>query len=274
MNTALKYALLLLAAYLGVLLLLRIFEKRIIFLPNLFDRLDGNWQPARLPVEQVWLTTADGVKLHAWWIPAPSAEFTFIAFHGNAGNITHRAEVYEFLRTLPADVLAVEYRGYGRSEGSPDEQGVYLDAQAAYDYLAGERRIPGRRIISFGQSLGTAVAAELAVRRDVGGIVLEAPFASSRAIARRIYWFLPGLGYLVGTKFETAAKLARSDVPKLLVHCANDPVLPFALGEEVFAAAKQPKTLYRVDAACHEEASLVAPGEYRAQLRAFLATVR
>ena len=122
-------------AYLIVLILIRVFETHLIFFPDYPGRLAGDWTPRGLSVQDVRLRSEDGVQLHAWWIPTDKAKFTFLAFHGNAGNITDRAEVYKFLAELPANVLAVEYRGYGRSEGSPSENGVYLDAQGAYEYL-------------------------------------------------------------------------------------------------------------------------------------------
>jgi fermentation-respiration switch protein FrsA (DUF1100 family) len=258
-----------LVAYLAILILVRLFEKSFVFFPQYPGRESGDWQPVGLPVEEVWLTASDGVKLHAWWIPG-GGDFTFVAFHGNAGNITHRSDIYGFLRALPANVLAVEYRGYGRSAGSPDEEGIYRDAQAAYDYLVRERGIAPRRIISFGQSLGTAVAADLAANREVGGVVLEAPFPSALSVAKRVYWFLPGLGLVTRTRLATAEKLARVSAPVLVVHCVNDPVIAFALGEEVFRAARDPKELFRVDGYCHEETYIVAPDAYRARLRAFL----
>ncbi|MBI3661972.1 MAG: alpha/beta hydrolase [Acidobacteria bacterium] len=218
----------------------------------------------------MWLHTSDAVKLHAWWIAAPGAEFTFVAFHGNAANIANRADIYDFLRSVPANVLAVEYRGYGKSEGKPDEAGLYLDAQAAYEYLVKERRISRAKIIPIGHSLGTAVATDLASHRTVAGLVLEAPFASAKAVASRIYPFLPGLGHILKSKFETGRKLPDVNAPVLIVHCTNDPVLPASLSEEVFRAASEPKSLLRIDGYCHEEASLVAPEAYRARLRQFL----
>lgn len=274
MKTALHYALILLGLYIALLVVFRIFEKQIIFLPNLIPRLSGDWQPPGLPIENVELTTSDGVKLHAWWIPAPDAEFTFVAFHGNAGNITHRADVYAFLRGLPANVLAVEYRGYGRSEGSPDEPGIYRDAEAGFEYLVKQKQIPPGKIVAYGQSLGTAAAADVGTNRGAGGIVLEAPFPSTRATAARVYWFLPGLGLIAGTKFDTAAKLPTVQKPVLIVHCKNDPVIPFALGEQVYAAAGEPKHFFQVDGYCHEETFLVAPAKYREELRKFLGEVR
>jgi len=262
------------AIYLVTLLLFRLFEHRLIFFPDYPGRLSGDWHPQGLPLEDVWLEAADGVKLHAWWLPGENAEFTFLAFHGNASNVAARAEVYRFLQRLPANVLALEYRGYGRSEGWPSEAGLYLDAQAAYDHLIQQRGIAPRRIISYGQSLGTAVAVDLASKREVGGVVLEAPFPSARAVARRVYWFVPGVQYVVRSKFDTAGKLASIHAATLVVHCAHDPVLPYSFGEDVYARAREPKSIWRVDSACREEASLIAPVEYREQLLRFLSGVK
>jgi fermentation-respiration switch protein FrsA (DUF1100 family) len=261
------------AVYAGLILLLLLFEKKLVYFPGHPGRETGDWQPAGLPVEDVRLVAEDGVALHAWWIPVPDGEFTFLAFHGNAGNVAHRAPVYRFLHSLPANVLAVEYRGYGRSEGAPDEPGIYRDARAGWEHLVRKRGIAPERIIAFGQSLGTAVAADLAAERTVGGIVLESPFPSAREVARRVYPFLPGIGYFLRTKFEIAAKLETGGVPLLVVHCAQDPVINFALGEETFRRAGEPKRLFRVNGYCHEEASRLAPEEYRQALTSFLTSI-
>jgi hypothetical protein len=273
MKRMLGYLFAILITYVGLLVVLRIFENRLIFFPDIPGRLSGDWQPHGLPVEDVWLHAADGVKLHAWWIAAPDAEFTFVAFHGNAANIANRADIYDFLRSVPANVLAVEYRGYGKSEGKPDEAGLYLDAQAAYEYLLKERGIVPRRVVPIGHSLGTAVAADLASHHQVAGLVLEAPFPSGAAVARRVYPFLPGLSSVLKSKFETGKKLAQIRAPVLVVHCKDDPVIPFALGENVFRAANEPKSFLRIDGYCHEEACLIAPEIYRAKLREFLAAI-
>jgi uncharacterized protein len=264
------FAIMLSIAYFCVLLLLRIFEPHLIYFPNYPGRLAGDWQPRGLPVEDVWLAAHDGVRLHAWWIPAEKASFTFLAFHGNAGNISDRAYVYGFLRGIPANVLALEYRGYGKSGGTPSEKDFYRDAQSALAYLAHERHIDPSHVISFGQSLGTAVAANLASENAVGGVVLEAPFPSLAGVAKRIYWFLPGLGLIAGSQFDTKSKLPKIKAPILIVHCAQDPVIPPALGQEVYDAASQPKTLVRFEMSCHEESSLLAPAKYNAVLKEFL----
>src|SRR5262249_38701180 len=143
------FLLYLFAAYLLLLILLRIFEQRMIFFPNYPGRLEGDWHPRTLNPEDVWLVSSDGIKLHAWWISSTSAKFTFLAFHGNASNIANRSLTYEFLREAPANVLALEYRGYGQSAGEPDEAGLYLDADAAYEFLVNAKRVSPTSIVSF-----------------------------------------------------------------------------------------------------------------------------
>jgi pimeloyl-ACP methyl ester carboxylesterase len=167
--------------------------RRMIFFPDYPSRLGGDWHPRALAPEDVWLTASDGTKLHAWWISHPAAKFTFLAFHGNASNIANRESTYEFLRDTPANVLALEYRGYGHSEGKPSEAGLYLDADAAYEFLINTKRLDPKSILSFGQSLGTTVAADLAAHHKVGSLILEAPLPSAFRAASKIFWFLPGL---------------------------------------------------------------------------------
>jgi len=156
-----------LIAYVIALIAIRLFESHLIFLPDYPGRLEGNWHPSNLPIQDVYLTSSDNTKLHAWWIPNDQAKFTFLAFHGNASNIANRAPTYEFLHAIPANVFALEYRGYGHSEGTPSERALYQDADAAYQYLVTTKSIDPRTIISYGQSLGTAVAANLAAHRQV-----------------------------------------------------------------------------------------------------------
>jgi fermentation-respiration switch protein FrsA (DUF1100 family) len=256
-----------------VLVLSRVFETKLIFFPNYPERLGGDWNPHGLGVQNVSLTADDGTKLHAWWIPNEAAQFTFLAFHGNAGNIADRATVYEFLKNTPANVLAVEYRGYGRSEGQPSERGLYRDAEAGYLYLVNTKGKNPKTIISFGQSLGTAVAAHLAAQHEVGGVVLEAPFPSASRVARKFYWFLPGIGLLLHGQFDTEERLKQARTPLLVVQCKKDPVLPLEFGQEVFNAARFPKDFLEINGQCHEEASVVAPENYRQALRAFLGNI-
>lgn len=266
----LNFLITILAGYLVVLVLLRIFEARLIFFPDYPGRLDGAWRPRGLPVQDTWLTTSDGIKLHAWWIPNDNAKVTFLAFHGNASNIANRTPIYEMLHSLPANVFALEYRGYGRSEGRPSEAGIYRDAEAAYDYLVTNKRIDPKSLISFGQSLGTAVATRLASRRRIGGVVLEAPFPSASRLAGKVFWFLPGVSLLVYGQFDTKSWVRSAHAPVLIIHCQHDPVIPFPFGEEVYEAALAPKSFVPIRGECHEESSLIAPTQYRATLQRFL----
>jgi fermentation-respiration switch protein FrsA (DUF1100 family) len=259
-----------LIGYVLVLALCRIFEARLIFFPNYPDRLGGDWSPRGLGVQDAWLAAGDGTKLHAWWIANDAAKFTFLALHGNAGNVADRAAVYEFLRDTPANVLALEYRGYGRSEGKPSERGVYRDAEAAYLYLVNKKGKDPKTIVSFGQSLGTAVAAHLAASHEVAGVVLEAPFLSASRVARKFFWFLPGISLLVHSQFDTKETLKEINAPILIVHCKHDPVLPFQFGQEVYNAARPPKDFLEISSQCHEEASVIAPDNYRVALHGFL----
>jgi fermentation-respiration switch protein FrsA (DUF1100 family) len=259
-----------LLAYFLVLVIIRIFESRLVFFPNYPSRLDGDWHPRGLNVEDVWLTAADGVRLHAWWVPDDKARFTFLAFHGNASNVANRAPTYEFLHGIHVNVFALEYRGYGRSEGKPSEVGVYRDAEAAYDYLVNAKGVDRKTIISFGQSLGTAVATHLSTRRQVAGLVLEAPFPSASRVARKIFWFLPGLSLLTYGQFDTRTWLKEIRAPVLIVHCSQDPVIPFQFGQEVYEEALPPKNFVQVNGFCHEESSLIAPTQYRLALQEFL----
>jgi pimeloyl-ACP methyl ester carboxylesterase len=262
-----------LVGYILVLVLVRIFEPHFVFFPDYPGRLAGDWNPRNLTIQDVWLTSSDGIKLHAWWISNEKAKFTFLAFHGNAGNITDRAPVYEFLRDVPGNVLALEYRGYGRSEGKPSEQDLYRDAGVAYDYLVNMKRIDPKTIISFGQSLGTAVATHLATQQQVGAVILEAPFPSAARLAKIIFRFLPGLSFLVRGQFDTQARVQEIHAPIFIVHCRQDPVLPFTLGQEVYAASNPPKTFLEINGRCHEEASIIAPEKYRTALQNFLNNV-
>jgi fermentation-respiration switch protein FrsA (DUF1100 family) len=272
-NRLMNFLLTLVIAYAIVLLALHIFESHFLFFPNSPSRLEGDWHPRSLPVQDVQLVAADGTKLHAWWIPNPNATFTFLAFHGNASNVPSRAPIYEFLHSLPANVLALEYRGYGRSEGSPSESGIYQDADAAYQYLTATQNIPPAAIVSYGQSLGTAVAANLASRKHVAAVILEAPFPSASAVARQAFWFFPGIQLLVRGQLDTAARLKQITAPVLIVHCTQDPVMPFNLGQATFQAANPPKQFLTIDSYCHEEASIIAPDRYRPALQAFLSTL-
>ena len=251
------------------ILLLRVFEERFIFFPEPSRPSDLTPEQAGVKVEDVFITTSDGVRIHAWWAGGTGAARTILYFHGNAGNLSLRLPNIGWLAQLPANVLAVDYRGYGKSEGKPTEEGVYLDAEAAYDYLVQERKIPAEQIVVLGQSLGTTVAVDLASKRSVAAVILEAGFPSAKRVAQQAMG-LPGLGWIIRSRFDSAAKLKSIHVPVLVAHCREDSVMPFVLGEELYAAANQPKQFVAYAGDCHEPLYTADPDDYAAKLRTLL----
>ena len=224
-----------------------------------------------LEFEDVYLTTSDGVRIHGWFVPGSGGP-TLLWFHGNGGNISNRADNIAGLnRRLGVSILIIDYRGYGLSEGSPDEQGTYLDAEAAVAHALSRPDVDADRLVLFGRSLGCAVAAEMAVRHDVYAVVLESPFTSVPAMARRAYPFLPGLGLLTGNMYDTLGKTARIEAPVMVLHGDSDEIVPFEMGREVFEAAREPKRFYAIRGAGHNDTYAVGGAPYLDALGSFLA---
>jgi fermentation-respiration switch protein FrsA (DUF1100 family) len=219
------------------------------------------------PGEDVFLTTSDGVRIHAWHVTHPDAKVTLLWFHGNAGNLAGRRDMLLELRDLPANVLAVDYRGYGRSEGSPSEAGLYADARAAYDWLCA--RIPAGRIVVFGKSLGGGPACELAAEVPCGGLILQSTFTRAPDMASRVMPLFPARWFM-RTKFDNLAKVPRIACPKLFVHSRDDEIIPFPMGERLFAAAAEPKEAAWFDGAGHNDLWVTRRREYYARLSGFL----
>ena len=194
-----------------------------------------------IPYENVTLVTADGVKLNAWYCPAPdNARGTVLFCHGNGGNISHRIETINVLRGLGMNVLVFDYRGYGRSEGSPSEQGTYLDAEAAWKYLVETKAEKPERIVIHGRSLGGAIAAHLAMLHRPAGLVVESSFYDITELGAELYWFLP-VRWLSRVKYRTAEYVKAVGCPVLVIHSRDDGLIPFHHGEKIFAAAHEPK---------------------------------
>jgi len=205
--------------------------------------------------EERTITTADGLRLHAWYAGAPGATATLVWSHGNGGNIAGRADVFLALAARGVAVLAYDYRGYGRSEGRPSEPGVYLDVEAAYDSLRA-RGVPARQIVAFGESLGGAVAIRLATARPCAGVAVVSTFTSLRDAGRAHYG---PLAVLAGNRFDSLARVRELSVPLFVAHGDRDEIVPFVLGERLFAAAREPKRFLRA-AGKHHNDVFEAPG--------------
>lgn len=212
-------------------------QSQLVFLPHVPGRdLRATPQTVGLAYEELQLRTKDGESLHAWYVPAEDARFTVLHFHGNAGNIGDRVDLLQMLHAAGASVLMIEYRGYGQSTGRPSETGVYRDAMAGWRYLVDERGQPAARIVLHGQSLGGAVAAQLASQVAPAGLVLESTFTSLPEVAAELYpAFLVRL--FLRMDFDTRKRLAEINAPLLIVHSRDDEIVPFSHAEALQAAA-------------------------------------
>lgn len=225
----------LLIAYLGVVILLSVFERSLIFFP--MKHPAGAWELQPPAAEDVFFTAGDGTRLHGWYAAQDDPSAVILFAHGNAGNITHRADVLERLhRDLHCTVLVFDYRGYGKSEGSPSEAGVLADGRAARDWLAERAGTAPEDLVLMGRSLGTAVAVDLAAAGGACGLVLYSAFPSMPEVAARHYPWLP-VRWLMRTRFDSVSKIRRYHGPLLQVHGDDDEIITADLGRQLFEAA-------------------------------------
>ena len=258
-------ALIAVLCWLALVVWLTLNERRLLFFPE--RALAAGPADFGLRAEELAITAADGVALHGWWI-AGRGERVLIWYHGNAGNIAGRLpNARWFVEQLGVDVVLVDYRGYGRSAGTPDEAGVYLDGLAVYDAVAA-RGVRPRDVVLFGRSLGGAVATEVALRRPAGALVLEAAFRSARAMARTHYWFVPSA--LVRTRMDNESKIGRVTAPTLFLHGDRDRIVPLEHSRRLFQQAARPARFHVIEGAGHNDTYLAGGALYADVWRAFL----
>ena len=236
----------LLAACLLIVLMLRWFEHSQVYHPNRV--LDATGAELGRPFEDVSFKASDGVALNGWFFPAstnsPRRRLAVLYCHGNGGNISHQLDTYAALLATGVNVFVFDYRGYGRSQGRPSEEGTYLDAQAAYQWLR-QKGFAGTNIIAFGESLGGGVAAELALRDPIGGLVLQSTFTSITDMGAELFPWLP-VRWLAKIRYDTHSKLPRLHVPVLVMHGPADELVRFHHGKANFAAANEPKLFWEL----------------------------
>lgn len=255
----LNFLLLAVVGYGTLILLVMWRETSFIYYPE--RELDGQYPGA----EDVWLTASDGTKLHSWFIPARKhSELTVLFCHGNAGNISHRFEKIDILRESGANVLIFDYRGFGRSAGTPNEVGTYRDAQAAYDYLTSR----AAKIVLYGESLGAAVAVDLATKNRTAGVIIEGAFTSTADVGRKLFPYLP-VGLLVRNRYDTLSKIGRVNAPLLMFHSRDDEFFSMRHANRLLAAAREPKRLVELRGD-HNDAFAVSLDTYRSALAEFL----
>ena len=271
-NQRLKRVSALLLLPLGCYMLLRAFEHRQVYHP---DR-EMIARPTELgrPFEDVSFTAADGVRLHGWFFPAhadsPRAQLVVLLCHGNGGNISYRLDHYRAILETGVSLFTFDYRGYGRSDGRPGEQGTYLDAQAAYQWLT-EKGFKGDGIIALGESLGGGVAAELATHEPLSGLILQSTFTSVPDVGAEIFPWLPVR--LLGTiQYNVRGKLPRLHIPVMIMHSPADTLIRFSHGQKNFAAANEPKVFWEL-AGDHNDTLLAGEQNYIEGLRRFLVMI-
>ena len=269
--------------YCALLLALLSLEAQLVFRPW----RGGETSPATLGLRyrDVPLVTRDGVRLSSWFVPGgePSGgpdtgprhghgPRVLLFCHGNAGNLSNRLGRLRVLHGLGLSLLMFDYRGYGRSGGDPSEDGVYTDAEAAWDYLITDGGYRAEEIVVHGHSLGGAVAARVARVHAPGALILESSFTSAPDLA--VHHFpLFAIRGLMRNRFDTIGALRRVTSPVLVVHSRDDAIVPFVLGRRLYAAAAPPKAFLEISGA-HNSGFLTSGGRYTEGLRRFLAGIR
>ena len=243
---------------------IRFLEQKSLYFP--FKTIEATPGAAGLHYEDVSVATSDGIQLHGWFIPSADPRATILLSHGNGGNISHRLEKIQILHSLDLNVLIYDYRGYGMSAGKPSEAGLYIDAQAMYDYLIHERRIPPPNIIAYGESLGGAVSVDLAGRNEMGGLIIESGFTSIHDMAKSVFLYVPE--FVLTSRFDSIRKITHITAPKLIMHSPDDEIVPFKQGKRLFESAPEPKSFVELQGG-HNDGFLVSGDVYIRAIDAF-----
>lgn len=226
--------------YAVLTVLLYWFQARLVYYPEIGRGIVATPESIGLRYRELAIPTADGSAMQAWFVPADEARGVALFLHGNAGNVSHRLDALAIFNAVGLSVLIFDYRGYGKSPGTPSESHTYEDAEAAWRYLTAVRGVAPQRIVLVGESLGGAIAAWLAARVDCGGLILTSTFTSLPELAGKLYPIFPAQ-LLSRFDYNTQQSLASVYCPVLVAHAPNDRITPFSHGRQLFAAARPPK---------------------------------
>jgi fermentation-respiration switch protein FrsA (DUF1100 family) len=250
-------------------LFIRILEYKSLYFP--FREIEITPEDVGLKYEDIHVKTEDGLRINGWFIPSNASKATILLSHGNGGNISHRIEKILILNALGIDVMIFDYRGYGMSEGSPSEKGLYKDIEAVYTYLVKEKKVSPDSIIGYGESLGGAVVIDLSSRHEMGGIIIEDTFTSVRDMARKYFPFIPS--FLLKSSFDSLSGISSVRTPKLFFHSITDEIVPFEQGRRLYESASEPKWFVQLRGG-HNDAFLVSKDIYSAEIGKFIERVR
>lgn len=241
---------------------LRFFEWRNLYYPA--HEIESTPAGFSLQYEDVNFISEDGRMLHGWWIPHPKARGTILHCHGNAGNIGDRAWMAADLHRLKVNVFLFDYRGYGESRGLPTEQGTYRDARAAYEVVRAKYQDEeAPPVIVHGQSLGGAVAIQLALDKPVRGLIVESSFSSVVDMGQKLYPLLP-IKWFCRFRYDSASKVANLNMPKLFAHSSQDDLIPYDIGEKLYRAAIPPKDFVVLEGTHNDAGWTLTPAYWRA----------
>ena len=256
------------ACYAVLVLVIYLMQARMLYLADVPGRsLERTPADIGAEYQDVWIETADNVKVHGWYVPGDS-DHVLLFFHGNAGNISHRLESIRHFLQLGLSVMIIDYRGYGQSEGRTTEQGIYQDADTAWRFLVETRGVPQEKIVLFGRSMGASAAAYLAAHHRPLALIVESSFTSVPDIAGEYYPWLP-VRWLSRLRHATENFVRDAGSPVLVIHSRDDEIVPFRHGEAIFAAAPEPRSFLAIRGT-HNDAFLRDEANYLAGMRAFL----
>jgi len=257
-NTMISFMLWAAVLYLALILMTALFQRSLIYFP---DTTQPNLTNAPAGTVPITVETADGLTLHAWWLPPPydmpddtppentpgdtatSDAEIIVFFHGNGGNLDHRMPKIHDMAARGYGILMAEYRGYGINDGKPTEKGFYHDGRAYMDWLLQDKNIPADRIVLYGESLGSGTAVQMATEYDAKALVLDVPFNSTLALAKMRFPIIIGMDFLMKDQFRNDQKIADIDMPVFIGVAGQDMVVPPAFGRALFDAAATPKKL-------------------------------
>jgi len=255
-----------LGLYASVALLVFAFQSHLVYFPERV--LVANPSGAGLEFEVVNLGTSDNLALHGWFVPSSGQNGVLLYFHGNGGNISHRIESLHQFHRMGLSTLIFDYRGYGQSEGEPTEEGTYLDAEAAWNYLTTVRGFQPKEVILLGRSLGGAVASWLAARVRPRVLIIESTFTSIPERGAEIYPYFP-VRLLSRFEYNTLERIGSANCPVLIVHSPEDEIVPFNHGQRLFEAARPPKEFLQISGG-HNDGFFVSAQRYERELSSFI----
>ncbi|TRZ49063.1 MAG: alpha/beta hydrolase [Dehalococcoidia bacterium] len=244
---------------------IRYIERKSIYFP--MRQITSTPSAVGLDYKEVYFNTSDGKKIHTWFVPNDEADYTILFSHGNAGNIGHRLDKIKILHDIGLNVLIYDYRGYGKSQGTPSEQGMYKDVYAAYDYLVNEMGISHDSLILYGESIGGAVAIELAHHRPVGALITEEAFTSVKDMVQMAFPLIPY--FIFSSRFDNLPKIGNIKCEKLIIHSIDDEIIPFSQGNRLFNTASEPKKFLKLRGG-HNTAFWDSIVEYKEGIRSFV----